>query len=160
MEHAKHILRAVLLVTLTGLVFVFVRHFAQPASFGEHGHYRYDSVGEHRSAEIVHGPGGSCDGCHEDQAVMQAAAGHASVSCQVCHDTPASHVGDDGKTGVMPVDRSDRLCRLCHEQLVARPSDFPQVPLVIGGEDHVTENGGEWNEATCLECHDAHDPSE
>ena len=60
MEHAKHIIRAVLLLAVAGVVFVLVRHFAIPESYGMHGAYRFDSVAEHSAKPPHHGAPGAC----------------------------------------------------------------------------------------------------
>lgn len=156
MEHAKHIIRAVLLVVLVAMVFVLVRHVMIPKSFGEFGHYRYDSVADYASQQALHGAPDACDDCHDEQAELRIDGKHASVSCEVCHAPLRTHVVDDEKVAPMAVRRSTELCGWCHQELVARPVTMPQVHMT----NHVIENGGELTEAACLECHDAHDPSE
>ncbi len=47
---------------------------------------------------------------------------------------------------VLAVDSSREFCGLCHDEVVGRPSGFPQVSL----EDH----GGQ---STCITCHSPHD---
>jgi hypothetical protein len=154
MEHTKHIIRAVLLVVVIAVTFVFVRHFAIPKSFGEFGHYRYNSVAEHAAKSPVHGPPGACAECHDEEAETHAGGAHSSVSCEVCHAPLHRHVEAGEWTAEMPVRRTPTLCAWCHQYLVARPKDFPQVVLV----DHVMEKGEEMSDTVCLECHDAHDP--
>ena len=156
MEHSKHIIRAVGLLVVAAVVFVFGRHFAEPRSFGEHGHYRADSVDEYKALPSTHGVVGACAECHDEEAEAHAAGEHASVSCEVCHGPLRTHVIDDEVVAPMPVDQSSDLCARCHQYLVARPKTFPQVVL----RDHVTEKGGEFGETQCVECHDAHNSSE
>ncbi len=156
MEHAKHIIRAVLVLVLVAVLFVLVRHALIPESFGAYGHYRYDSVAEYASLEAIHGAPNACNDCHDEQSEEKAAGKHATVSCEVCHAPLIAHVKDEAKAADMPVRRSTKLCGWCHEQLVARRGDFPQVHMT----DHVTEKGGDLTEDACLECHDAHNPSE
>lgn len=156
MEHTKHVIRAVLLLVLFAIVFVLVRHFAIPETFGEHGHFRTASVVDHAAPPPVHGALGACGECHDEEGEAVTTGKHSTVSCEVCHAPLARHVVNDEKIADMPVHRTVRLCGRCHEKLVARPPTFPQVDLV----SHVTENQGEMSEAACLECHDAHNPSE
>jgi hypothetical protein len=156
MEHAKHIIRAVLLLLVSTAVFVVVRHFAIPESYGAHGPYRFDSVAEFAAQSPVHGPPGACTDCHDDEAETVSGGKHGSVSCEVCHAPLGNHVRDGEKFADMPARRSYTLCGLCHRRLAARPKDFPQVVLM----DHVREKGGDMSETACLECHDAHNPSE
>lgn len=156
MEHAKHIIRAVLLLVLAAVAFVLVRHFLYPKSFGVHGHYRFDSVAEYAAQIPAHGAPDACADCHDEEAEVKADGKHASVSCEVCHGPLRTHVEEDAKVAAMPVSRSHELCGVCHRRLVARRDGFPQVVFI----DHVKERGAEMTEAVCLECHDAHSPSE
>ena len=156
MEHTKHIIRAVLLLALIAVLFVLVRHFLYPKSFGEYGHFRFDNVAEYATQTLVHGAPGSCDDCHDEQAEAKVAGKHDSVSCEVCHGPLSGHVEADARIAPMPIQQSYKLCGMCHQRLVARRADFPQVELTA----HVIEKGGEMAEAVCLECHDAHNPSE
>ena len=156
MEHAKHIIRAVLLLVVAAVLFVLVRHALIPASFGEYGHYRYLSVAEYASLQPLHGAPDGCNDCHEEQAEARAEGKHASVSCEVCHAPLATHVLNDERVAPMTVRRSTQLCGWCHERLIARRATMPQVHMT----DHVIEKDGELTEAACLECHNAHNPSE
>ncbi len=156
MEHAKHIIRAVLLLVIAAVGFVFVRHFAIPASFGEHGHYRFDSVAEYKSQAPLHGAPGACAECHDEEAEAHEEGKHATISCEVCHAPLGQHIKNDEKIGAMPIPRSTEWCGICHQRLIARPKTFPQVVF----PDHWIEKGAETTEAVCLECHDAHNPSE
>lgn len=156
MEHAKHIIRAVLLVVVIAVTFALVRHAMIPESYGTYGPYRADSLNEFAAQEAKHGALGSCNDCHDDQAEKLAEGKHGSVSCEVCHGPLAVHVKGDERIAEMPVRRSIELCAWCHERLIARPVDFQQVVI----EDHVAEKGEEMREAVCLECHDAHNPGE
>ncbi len=156
MEHTKHIIRAVLLLAVIAVLFVLVRHFVYPRSFGVYGAYRYDSVAEHTVPSPVHGARGACADCHDEEADSHAGGKHASVSCEACHGPLSFHVRGDEHVAPMPVQRSNKLCGTCHQYLVSRPKEFPQVVLT----DHVSEKGGDMSEAVCLECHDAHNPSE
>jgi len=156
MEHAKHIIRAVLLLVLAAVLFVLVRHVLIPASFGQYGHFRYNSVAEYASQQPQHGAPDACADCHDEQTEARAAGKHAKVSCEVCHAPLATHVSNDERVAPMNVRRSTHLCGWCHGELVARPAGMPQVHMT----NHVIEKGGELTESACLECHNAHNPSE
>jgi hypothetical protein len=166
MEHAKHIIRAVLLLVLVATVFVVARDFATPEGFGSHGthnKFRLGSVAEYAAQKPMHGAPGACAGAchaHDNQVATVSGGKHASVQCEVCHAPlyarESEHVKAGEKVADMPMRRSHTLCGWCHERLAARPEKFPQVVLV----EHVTEKGEEMSENVCLECHDAHNPSE
>lgn len=162
MEHTKHIVRAVLLLIVAAVSFVIVRHFLIPQTFGRYGHFRAASVTEHAALSPVHGDVEACADCHDEPSKERSAGKHAAVSCEVCHAPLGVHIRDEEKVASMPVDRTSRLCALCHERLTARRMDFPQVVL----RDHLVENGAgfsegeDMKEGVCLECHNAHNPSE
>jgi hypothetical protein len=155
-EHSKHIIRAVLLLIAFAVVFVVVRHFLIPRSFGEYGHFRGESLAEFAARTPAHGGRESCAECHADEVEWVSEEEHGSISCEVCHAPVAAHAAGGEKIAEMPVHPSNALCAWCHQRLVARPATFPQVVFI----DHVTEKGGELTEGICLECHDAHDPTE
>ena len=158
MEHAKHIIRAVLLLVIVVVVLIVARHFAIPESYGgPHGQYRLDSVGEYAAQAPAHGEVGVCADCHDREAEAKSAGKHSSVSCDVCHAPLADHVQAGQRVAEMPIRRSYSLCAWCHQRLDARPAEFPQVVL----PDHVTEQETQMSENVCLECHDdAHNPSD
>ncbi|MHC4427284.1 MAG: cytochrome C [Planctomycetota bacterium] len=156
MEHTQHITRAVLLLIATVIVFATVRHFAVPDTFGDHGHYRFASVAEIAAKTPMHGGRGSCLECHADEADFAAEGPHRSISCEACHAPLGTHVVAGDVIAEMRTTRTHALCALCHQRLAARPPTFPQVHLAA----HVVDKGGELTAEICLECHDAHDPSE
>ena len=156
MEHSKHIIRAVLLLIAAVVVFVVVRHFLIPASYGEYGSFRGRSIAEFAAKTPRHGGPESCVECHEDQVVWVSEEEHRSISCEVCHGPVAAHAVGGEKIADMPMHPTNALCAWCHQRLDARPKTFPQIVFL----DHVTEKGGELTEGVCLECHDAHNPIE
>ncbi len=156
MEHSKHIIRAVILLIGAAVVFVVARNGLIPDTFGQHGHYRFASVAEFTERAPVHGGGGECGSCHEDESETHTAGSHGAVSCEVCHAPLGRHVVSGDWAAEMPVRRDARLCAWCHERLAARPKTFPQIVTT----DHVIEKGEEMSAGVCLECHNAHDPSE
>lgn len=156
MEHAKHVIRAVLLLALSTVAFILVRHFAIPQTFGMYGHYRFDSVAEHAGSTPVYGDVQTCAECHGEETEIKAEGKHASVSCEVCHGPLGMHVQGDQKVAAMPVPQSPTFCGRCHQRLVARPKDFPQLVF----RNHVVEKGQTMNADVCKECHDAHNPSD
>ncbi len=156
MEHAKHIIRAVLLLVIAATLFVLARHFAIPQSFGVYGAYRAASVTEHAAKEPQHGAAGSCAGCHDEQADVKAEGKHANLSCESCHAPLAVHVRDDQKVGPMTIPTPIEVCSWCHQKLRARPEAFPQVVFA----SHVAEHDETMTDSVCLECHNAHNPSE
>lgn len=154
MEHNKHVARMILLVVLVLVVFHIARTLFTPSSFGKYGHYRADNVNEQMAKPVVYGGSASCEDCHAERNVQLKGGAHAKVECEVCHAPLASHVGESGKSGEMPKNRSTALCLRCHDRLDARPQGFPQIHL----EEHAAKMGVAVGPELCVGCHDAHDP--
>lgn len=160
MEHTKHLWRAGLILLAVTVVAIVGRHFLIPSSFGDHGFYRYDSLGEFMAKPAIHGGAQSCEPCHADQAKARKEGKHASVSCEICHAPAAKHAEGDVKVADMPVDRSYILCAYCHRTLRARPESMPQVdPVKHLMEMEVIAKGEAIPEGACGACHDVHSPS-
>ncbi len=155
MEHTRHLWRMAALLILLFVLVIVGRHFAVPESFGAHGFYRYDALGEIMAIPAVHGDGESCRECHDGVAGAKAAGRHRGLSCESCHAPLATHVHDGDAAAPMAIDRSVTLCTRCHLPLPARP-EF--VPVVIPREHLELEEGQAIPEGACLECHDPHDP--
>lgn len=160
MPHTAHIWRALLVLVVILLLGVLVRHFMVPESFGEAGFYRYASLGEHMAAPLSHGSRNACGDCHPDQHTAIEGGTHASVSCEVCHAPLSVHASTEGKIADMPINRTYRLCALCHTKLLARPTEFPQVDL----EAHLLDVGALETpqpipaRACLVLCHNPHSP--
>ncbi len=154
LRHTKHIFRVFLLLVLGIVAIVLGRSLFVPPSWGIYGWYRADNVEEQRQHPVVHGGDASCKSCHEEALAKHQSGPHQVVRCEACHAPLAIHVAQDKKAADMPTSRSRDVCLRCHRQLEARPDDFPQVQP----RQHVDENGGEWSEEACLDCHEAHQP--
>lgn len=160
MEHTKHIWRAVLILVALSLAGIVVRHFLVPASFGEEGFYRYDSLAEFMEKPIVHGSPTACQECHLDQYEARAEGKHSTVTCESCHAPVTSHALDEEKVAEMRINRSHTLCANCHQTLIARPESMPQVDVPSHLVDmELIAKGDAIPEGVCLGCHDVHDPS-
>ncbi len=84
-------------------------------------------------------------GCHAELYDLWAVAAHGSVSCEDCHGPANAHVQDSEVD--LESDTSRELCELCHAELVARPTSFPQVPP----DEHFPDS-------SCISCHFPHAP--
>jgi hypothetical protein len=152
MEHARHVFRVLLVVAAALGTIAVGRALVVPRSYGVHGPYRADNVGEQASVRApLHGGAASCAACHEGRAAALAKGAHRSVSCEVCHAPLGRHVRDGAVIAPMRIERSHALCARCHRKIDGRPAAFPQVVL----EQHVP---GGARGAACLECHDPHSP--
>ncbi len=107
-----------------------------------------------------------CAQCHATEYGKWAGSRHIAVSCQTCHGPLAEHVAtapvpesaaaiDAAEAGAAPapslaagvavVPPTDALCTVCHQKILGRPADFPQVDRAI-----------HYAGTSCLQCHDVH----
>ena len=129
-KDAGHLFRFAGLFVLAFLVFLVVRHYVVPKSFGQFaGH-------------------DTCETCHADVADVKKAGKHAHVNCEACHGAQAKHASADDPSTVKPVlPDTAVLCARCHTASAAKPKSFPQVAPA----DH--SQG-----LACNSCHKPHSP--
>jgi len=145
-KEAGHLFRFAFLFVIAFAVFLVIRHFVVPKSFGEYGHYRGDSIGEIADHPIHFAGHDTCEMCHADIAEMKKAGKHTSVNCEACHGSLANHANDPSITP--PKLDTAVLCVRCHAASAAKPKGFPQVDA----EQHA---GG----IACETCHKPHSPA-
>ncbi len=152
--HAKHVVRAFLLLFVGVTALVLLRSLLIPDSWGESGWFRHDNIAEQRAKPLRHGGNESCFECHDEEYAVHAGAGHASVMCEGCHAAVLNHVVDGEWVQEMPMHLNNELCLGCHRQLDARPDDFPQ----IRPREHIDEQDGTFGPQACFDCHEPHEP--
>jgi Cytochrome c554 and c-prime len=141
-----HLFRFAGLFVLAFLVFLLIRGYVVPKSFGQYGHYRGAAIAE-IAARPVHFAGHqTCETCHSDVADLKSKGKHAQVNCEACHGPQAKHADDPGTFTPQKTDVTT-LCVRCHAASVAKPKNFPQV----NAEEH---SGG----VACDTCHQPHSP--
>src|ERR1035438_5186771 len=84
-KEAGHLLRFAGLFVLAFIVFLVVRHFVVPPSFGQYGHYRAAAIGEIASHPVKFAGHDTCEACHSDVADKKIKGKHAHVNCEACH---------------------------------------------------------------------------
>ena len=84
-KDAGHLFRFAGLFVLAFLVFLVVRHFVVPKSFGQYGHYRGAAIGEIGARPVKFTGHQTCEACHSDVAEKKNAGKHAHVNCEACH---------------------------------------------------------------------------
>ena len=125
-KDAGHLFRFAGLFVLAFLVFLVVRGYVVPKSFGQYGHYRGAAIGEIAAHPVKFAGHQTCEDCHTDIAGRQESGKHAHVNCEACHGALASHAADP--TSVTPVKPDTAvLCARCHTASAAKPKGFPQV---------------------------------
>ena len=127
------------------LLFLVVRHFLIPESFGELGHYRANSIEEVGVLPIHYVGKSVCTECHESEAELQANDSHASLSCEICHGPGSKHADDYEVKLEKPGTRKD--CGRCHHLNSARR--FEAV-VQVDIQEHHTEK------ENCTDCHNPH----
>jgi hypothetical protein len=146
-KDAGHLLRFAGFFVLAFVVFLVVRHFIVPKSFGEYGHYRGAAMGE-IAAHPVHFAGHqACEACHTDVLDVKKNGKHAHVNCEACHGPLAKHADDPASVTPPKLDTAV-LCVRCHSASAARPKGFPQV---VAAEHS--------NGLPCETCHNPHSPA-
>jgi hypothetical protein len=146
-KDAGHLLRFAGFFVLAFVVFLVVRHFIVPKSFGEYGHYRGAAMGE-IAAHPVHFAGHqACEACHTDVLDVKKNGKHAHVNCEACHGPLAKHADDPASVTPPKLDTAV-LCVRCHSASAARPKGFPQV---VAAEHY--------NGLPCETCHNPHSPA-
>ncbi len=135
-------------LTLAIVAMYFVaRWFLVPASFGQYGWYRGNSLQEIAAHPIAYAGRTACAECHEEPAAQIAKGRHRGLSCESCHGPGAAHAEDPSEAAPKPA--NPQFCLRCHARQVSRPAKFPQIDLA----DHFPDQ-------RCAECHDPHTPME
>jgi uncharacterized CHY-type Zn-finger protein len=145
LKDAGHLFRFAGLFVLAFLVFLVVRHFVVPKSFGQYGHYRGAAIGEIASHPVKFAGHETCEGCHTDVVDVKSKGKHAHVNCEVCHGALAQHADDPTIKPVLP--NTAGLCARCHTASAAKPKGFPQVVPAEHSQG-----------LPCETCHNPHSP--
>jgi hypothetical protein len=146
-KDAGHLFRFAGLFAVAFLVFLGIRGYVVPRSFGQYGHYRGNAIGEIAARPVSFAGHQTCESCHTDVFDLKKAGKHAHVNCEACHGALAKHADDP--TSVVPVKPDTAvLCIRCHSASAARPKGFPQVVA----DEH--SNG-----MPCQTCHQPHSPA-
>lgn len=146
-KDAGHLFRFAGLFVIAFIVFLVVRHYVVPKSFGKYGHYRAAAIDEIAALPMNFAGHKACEECHADVAATHTSGMHAHVNCEACHGPLAKHANDPSAVTPKLPDTAT-LCVRCHEASAARPKNFPQV--------HSAEHSGGM---PCQTCHNPHSPA-
>ncbi|HLI64191.1 MAG TPA: multiheme c-type cytochrome [Terriglobales bacterium] len=146
-KDAAHLFRLAAVFLVGFVVFLVVRSFLVPRSFGRYGHYRANAIAEIAALPISYAGHQACTDCHSDIVEVKSKGVHKGVACESCHGPEAAHVQDPGSVIPAKLDTS-LLCPRCHEVNIAKPKGFPQV-------ETAEHSGG----AACNTCHQPHSPA-
>ena len=130
-------------------LFLLVRHFLVPESFGKYGPYRADALIDNGQVEIHYAGQNACFECHQDVEDLKLMDVHSEVHCETCHGPGQKHVVS-GELSDIIKPNSREFCGLCHSKNAARKQDAVfQVDL----KEHNVEK-------KCIDCHNPHQPWE
>ena len=142
-DQVKRLLVAAVIIVA---IFVAIRGFFIPDTFGELGHYRRAAIDSIAALDIRYAGHKACNDCHDDMEALKATSYHKKINCESCHGPGEDHVKTEGE--VLPeVPRERDHCLLCHVYNPAKPTGFPQI-------DPVAHNPVK----RCIVCHDPHAP--
>ena len=129
-------------------LFLVARYLLVPESFGEQGHYRFNSIQENMDKPMHYAGKDACVECHEDKVEEIESGMHANISCESCHGPGLVHFDNPETTNIIiPAERE--FCGRCHAFNLTREGKVAQVDL----SEHNIEN-------QCIECHNPHIPWE
>jgi hypothetical protein len=130
-------------------LFLLLRHYLVPDTFGEYGHYRGASLADNALPEIHYTGQQACFECHQDIEDLKAKDVHKEIHCETCHGPGQKHVtSGDPADIVKPTGRE--FCGLCHSRNAAkRNTTVFQIDLK---KHNIGKN--------CIECHNPHQPWE
>jgi hypothetical protein len=130
-------------------LFLVLRHFLVPKTFGVYGHYRAASLIDNAQLEIHYSGQQACFVCHQDIEDKKAQDVHSDIHCETCHGPGEKHVVNSKVEKILkPTGRE--FCGSCHALNAAKlKSAIFQIDLK---KHNIGKN--------CLECHNPHQPWE
>ncbi len=125
-KNTGHLFRFAGLFVLAFLVFLVVRHYVVPKSFGEYGHYRGAAIGEIAAHPAKFAGHETCETCHADVLDKKKNGKHAQVNCEACHGALIKRLP-------APAQPSANL----YERFIAAvdPKGPPEIPFVRHVDD-------------------------
>ena len=136
----------ILLFAIVISLFVIIRQFLVPDSFGEYGHYRAASLIDNANKELVFSGKEACIECHSDINEMLLSDLHSGLSCNICHGPGLEHANAPDSIKIIKLSGREN-CGRCHSINPARAKDaINQIDII---EHHKEKND-------CIECHNPH----
>src|ERR1039457_6311516 len=93
-KDAGHLFRLASVFLVGGVLFLVLRGFLVPSSFGQYGHYRGAAIKEAEEKSISYAGHQVCEGCHTDVLEVQSKGVHKGVACEACHGPLANNAED------------------------------------------------------------------
>jgi hypothetical protein len=130
-------------------LFLVLRHFLIPDTFGKYGPYRAASLDDYSSLEIHYAGQQACFSCHQDIEDEKSMDVHNTLHCETCHGPGQKHVLSGVATDIFKPSGRE-FCGKCHSLNAARKID------AVNQVDLTKHNIGK----NCTECHNPHQPWE
>ncbi len=141
------LIRLTIVFSIFIALFLLLRSFLVPESFGQYGHYRGDSLFDNARAGIHYAGQHACFKCHQDIEDLKNTDVHSSVHCETCHGPGQKHVLSSQRADILHTSTRE-FCGVCHEKNAAKKQDaIFQIDL----KEHNTGKN-------CIECHNPHQP--
>jgi hypothetical protein len=130
-------------------LFLVLRHFLVPETFGQYGHYRAASLADNADRTINYSGQEACFKCHQDIQDKKSGDVHSEIHCETCHGPGEKHVISSKKADILrPGGRE--FCGKCHSLNAAK------LKSAVFQIDLAKHNAGK----NCIECHNPHQPWE
>ena len=128
-------------------LFLVLRHFLVPDTFGQYGFYRGASLSDNQSPPIHYAGQKACFECHQDIEDLKTTDVHKTISCEICHGPGQKHSESAEAADILrPAERES--CGVCHSKNAAKNQE---VIMQIDLNEHNTGK-------KCIECHNPHQP--
>ena len=130
-------------------LFLVVRHFLIPDTFGKYGPYRAATLNDYTQLEISYSGQQACFECHQDVEDLKAQDVHSTIHCETCHGPGQKHVVSSDTADIFRP-KGREFCGKCHQLNAAKQKDaINQIDL---NKHNIGKN--------CTECHNPHQPWE
>jgi len=146
--------RLLILFAILIALFLIVRHFLVPASFGDLGHYRANSLIDNADTllhPVKYRGVKSCEGCHDSVIALKKIGPHVNIKCETCHGPAFKHIKNP-KTDTLLVPKTIPytrfFCAKCHTKNKARNEKI--IKQIDPNEHNV--------DMACTDCHNPHHP--
>jgi len=128
-------------------LFLLLRHFLVPDTFGQYGFYRGASLTDNASPPIHYAGEKACFDCHQEIEDAKKEDVHSTIRCEACHGPGQKHVESGEAADIFkPAERES--CGICHSKNAGKQKD---VIFQIDLNEHNTGK-------KCIECHNPHQP--
>jgi hypothetical protein len=128
------------------LVFIVIRHFLVPDTFGQYGHYRGNSLIDNENRPQVYSNKATCIECHPDIYEKLQSDLHTGLSCVICHGPGLEHANSPDTLNIIKKSGREH-CGRCHNINPARAAGA--ITQIDVSQHHTEKND-------CIECHNPH----